>query len=154
LTELRNDIAIQGQLLARARGSRPEQVREWLQNRTAQADRLLLIIADQEEDKALGFVQVSDLNPVDAHATLGICLLSKAQGHGRGSQAIGLLASYLRDQWRLRKLGLQVRADNCTAIRCYEKIGFEHCGVLRKHVFLDGVWHDVVMMELFLTEAP
>jgi RimJ/RimL family protein N-acetyltransferase len=153
LTALRNDVALQAQLLARARGSRPEQVREWLQGRSGQTDRLLFVIAEPEEDQAWGFIQASDLDPIDSHADLGMCLLAQARGRGLGGQAIALLADYLRDQWHLRKLGLRVRADNAAALRCYEKAGFERCGLLRRHVFIDGRWQDVVLMERFLAGA-
>jgi RimJ/RimL family protein N-acetyltransferase len=153
LTGLRNDVALQAQLLARAQGSRPEQVREWLQCRSGQADRLLFIIADRGDDQARGFIQVSDLDLLDGHANLGICLLGQVRGCGLGGQAISLLADYLRDQWRLRKLVLRVRADNAAALRCYEKAGFERCGLLRQHVFIEGCWQDVVLMELFLAGA-
>jgi len=150
LTSLRNDVSLQAQLLARARGSRPEQVREWLETGSSQTDRLLFIIADRQDDQPLGFIQVSDLDLVDGHANLGICLLSQARSRGLGGQAITLLADYLHKQWRLRKIYLRVRSDNTAAIRCYEKAGFERCGLLRQHVFVEGQWHDVVLMECFI----
>jgi RimJ/RimL family protein N-acetyltransferase len=40
LTELRNDILVQAQLLARPRGSRPEEVLSWLQSQNEQMNRL------------------------------------------------------------------------------------------------------------------
>lgn len=153
LTELRNDVALQAQLLARARGSRPEQVREWLQGRSRQDDRMLFIIADHQDDLAQGFIQLNDLDLIDRHAELGICLSAQARGRGLGGQAIALLADYLRDQWRLHKLCLRVRADNAAALRCYEKAGFVRCGLLRRHVFIEGRWQDVILMEYFL-EIP
>ena len=153
LTELRNDVALQAQLLARARGSRPEQVREWLQSRSCQQDRMLLIIADCQDNQAQGFIQLNELNLIDRRADLGICLSAQARGRGLGGQAIGLLAQYLRDQWNLHKLGLSVRADNAAALRCYEKLGFTRCGLLRQHVFIEGRWQDIVLMEYFLTMA-
>lgn len=153
LTELRNDVALQAQLLARARGSRPEQVREWLQGRSSQSDRMLFIIAETQDDKTLGFIQLSDLDTVDRRADLGICLTVQARGRGVGGEAITLFTDYLRDQWGLHKVGLRVRSDNTAALRCYEKVGFARCGLLKRHVFIEGYWQDVVLMEHFLTVA-
>lgn len=152
LTELRNDVQLQAQLLGRARGSRPEQVREWLQRRSAKVDSLLFIISEYDSEEALGFIQVSGLDAVDSHADLGICLIGDARGRGKGGEAISLLANYLREHWRLRKLNLRVRADNDVALRCYQKVGFERCGLLRQHIFIEGRWQDVVLMECFLTK--
>ena len=153
LTTMRNDLALQAQLLARARGSRPEQVQEWLQSRSTHPDRLLFIIANRKADQALGYIQISELNTIDGYAELGICLINEARGRGLAGQAITQISNYLRDQWRLRKLGLRVRDDNRAALKCYEKAGFERCGILRQHVFIDGHWQDVVLMERFLINS-
>lgn len=150
LTALRNDFALQSQLMARARGSNAEQVLTWLKDRT---DRLFFVIADRGSDAALGYLQIADLGVVDRHADLGICLARRARGSGLGGEAINLVCDYLVNTWDLRKLCLRVRADNAAALRCYEKAGFEHCGVLRQHVCFDGRWLDVVMMERFLASG-
>jgi len=150
LTELRNDIAIQSQLLARVRGSQSEQVHEWLQRYSGQADRLLFIIAARETDEALGFTQITDMNFPDGHAEVGICLIRQVQGRGLCKQVLNLLGDHLRAHWHLRKLYLRVRADNTPALHCYEKAGFERCGMLRRHIFIEDYWQDVVLMEYFL----
>lgn len=153
LTELRNDVALQAQLLARARGSNTVQVREWLQRRSAGPDGRLWIVADRTSDAVLGYVQITDLEPLDRRAELGICLAPEAQGRGLGRETLAALLPHLRDALGLRKLCLRVRADNAAALRCYAGLGFETCGRLRQHVFIDGAWQDLVLMEIFL-EPP
>jgi RimJ/RimL family protein N-acetyltransferase len=150
LQVLRNDVALQAQLLARAQGSNLEQVREWLERRTSGSDSVLFVIADRNEDEALGFIQFTGLDPIDGLADLGICLSPAAQGRGAGTEAITLALPYLVEVQRTRKLNLRVRADNERAIRCYQRLGFQPCGHLRKHIFIDGNWQDVLLMELFL----
>lgn len=150
LTLLRNDVALQAQLLARPRGSGIEQVRDWLAARSSQADKLFFIIADRETDATLGFVQINELELVDRRAELGICLIREAQGRGAGGESLRLICAYLHDVWGLRKISLKVRSDNEIAIRCYRRAGFESCGLLRQHVFIDGEWQDVMLMEFFL----
>ena len=150
LTTLRNDIAIQSQLLSRVRGSNAEHVFNWLKDRQ---ERLLFVVADRGNNVALGFLQIDDFDTVNRRGNLGICLVEEARGRGFAGQAIGLVCDYLRDTWGLQKLVLQVRADNVAALRCYEKSGFKHCGLLRRHVFLEGRWLDVTMMERFLFES-
>ena len=148
LTALRNDVSLQAQLLARARGNSAEQVLNWLKDR---ADRLLYVIADRSSDTALGYIQVAELDPIDRHAHLGICLARETHGRGFGGEAIDLISDYLRTTWNLRKLSLRLRADNAAALRCYEKAGFERCGLLKGQLFLEGRWVDVMLMERFLT---
>lgn len=147
LTALRNDVDLQAQLLARVRGSNAEQVLNWLADR---AGRLLFVISDRSSDVALGYLQVAEMDMVDRNAVLGICLAPDARGRGLGGEAINLLCDYLRNIWGMRKLCLRVRADNTTALRCYEKVSFECCGLLKQHFFLEGRWYDVVLMERIL----
>ncbi len=153
LLALRNDVPLQAQLLARARGSDMAQVRHWLQERSAGQESLLWIVADKGTDEALGYVQVAGIDAIDRRGDLGICLAPTAQGRGRGRETIAALLPWLRDTRDLRKLSLRVRADNAAAIRCYERLGFEACGTLREHVFIDEAWQDVVLMDLFLRAA-
>lgn len=153
LTGIRNDVPLQAQLLARARGSDETQVRRWLHDRTAAPGRLLLVIAHAVTDAPLGFVQVSDLDPVDRRGELGIGLAPQAQGAGHGGRALSLLLDHLRVTRGLRKMQLRVRSDNVRAIRCYERAGFERCGLMRSHVHIEGAWRDVVLMERLLEAA-
>jgi diamine N-acetyltransferase len=150
LGELRNDLALQAQLLARPRGSSEPQLRQWLESRARDADGLFLVVADRADDTALGYLQIDRLSPVDRRAELGICLHAAAQGRGIGRQALGLVQAYLLRVWALRKLTLQVRSDNAAAIACYQHAGFRNCGLLSRHHWADGAFHDVVLMECFL----
>ena len=53
----------------------------------------------------------------------------------------------LADKWlNLTRLELEVYADNEAAIRLYERFGFEHEGVLRRHAFRNGEYVDAIMM--------
>ena len=150
ITEMRNDLPLQAQLLARARGSNVQQVMQWLQDRSSNPHRLLLIVASHDNDQTLGYLLLSDMDNIDRRAELGICLHAQAQGRGAGREALTLVKPYLRRVWALRKLSLRVRSDNASAIACYRRVGFEHCGLMRQHVNVDGAFHDIVLMELFL----
>ena len=153
LTRIRNDIGLQGQLLARPRGSSRAQVAEWVAGRSRSPDSLFLVIADRAEDRALGFIQYTGLSAIDRHAELGICLAAQGQGQGFGGDAISVSEAWLARQWSIRKVHLKVRADNHPAIACYQKAGFEPCGLSRAHMFLDGDWRDILAMEKFLEDA-
>ena len=111
---------------------------------------MLRIIADRATDAALGYLQFTNIDPVDLNADLGICLAPAAQGKGLGSEALRLALADLRDTRGLRKVSLRVRADNQAAIRCYARLGFAECGRLKEHVYIDDGWQDVLLMELFL----
>ena len=53
----------------------------------------------------------------------------------------------LADNWlNLRRLGLIVFADNEQAIGLYERLGFQHEGVMRDFGFKRGAYVDAVVM--------
>lgn len=151
LRNMRNDVLLQAQLLARPRGSDENQVREWLKGFSGASDSFIFILADPVDDTALGFLQFKNTDFVSRNSELGICLAPNAQGRGIGSEVLALAGAYMHDTWGLGKIWLKVRGDNIAAIKCYEKAGFKHCGRLSNHVFISGAWHDVVLMELFLS---
>ena len=67
-------------------------------------------------------------------------------------QGIGLrlMEGVIEKAWErgLERLELEAWADNLAAISLYEKLGFQHEGVLRNYRFLDGEYTDAVMMGL------
>ena len=158
LTGWRNDVALQGQLLARVRGSTIDQVREWAHERSRGETSLLWLIATREPDRAIGYVQLVGLDDLDRCGDLGICLETASQGAGIGREVLLLLIEHAHQVHRLRKFELRVRADNARAIRCYESVGFVRCGVLHARTLVGGDYTDVILMERFLagpgTVAP
>ncbi|MEY4428987.1 MAG: hypothetical protein RLZZ182_1676 [Pseudomonadota bacterium] len=144
---LRNDVALQQQLMSQPRPNTPERVQAWLKARSEQSDGVFFVIADRQTDQALGFIQLQHLDLFHGHADLGICLAPEAQGGGRGREAMQLLMGYARSVFSLRKILLQVLLSNTRAIALYESLGFERVGVLKAHFCAQGQHHDVLWME-------
>ena len=66
---------------------------------------------------------------------------------GRRAEALTEAVIDLADNWlNIRRLGLIVFADNARAIGLYEKLGFEHEGVMREFGFKRGQFVDAVVM--------
>ena len=150
ITALRNDVVLQAKLLAIARGSKESEVRDWLEKRSSGTDKLFFVIAEPSSDDAIGYLQFLDIDPVNLHADMGICLSPASQSKGAGTEALKLVLAELADKTKLRKVNLRVRVDNPAAIRCYRGVGFLQSGLLVEHVFIEGTWQDIVLMEYFL----
>ncbi len=63
----------------------------------------------------------------------GVGTVESHRGRGLAARLVSTLVATLRKEFRY--IGLNVRADNVPAIRCYEKCGFERHG----SGFWDGV---------------
>lgn len=153
LSEMRNDEALQLGLLSRPRPNRLERVRAWLAQSESDPSRILFVVAAAETDEAVGYVQLSDLDQFNRRASLGIAIHPAHRGKGHGAAAIELISQYARRVWSLRKIVLEVRADNEVARSLYERQGFREVGVLEGHFLLGDTWHDVVVMEKRLVEG-
>ena len=147
LGAMRNDVVLQETLLAMPRGSSESAVRAWLARLEADAATLFLVVADRASDRALGFVQLRNVELTHRRGDLGLALVAEARGLGHGRAAITLLEGHAHDVFGLEKVLLQVLGANLRAQRLYERLGYRKVGVMEAHYYARGSFHDVVMME-------
>ncbi len=94
-----------------------------------------------------GFIRVDWKNRL---AELGILIgAAPARGKGYGTDAVNVLCKFGFEELNLHKIKVSVFDFNHAAIRCYEKCGFVHEGLLKNELFREGKYHDVVEMGLF-----
>lgn len=150
LMRLRNDVALQTQLMTQPRPNSRVRVSQWLKDRGERTDGVFFIVAAAADDRVLGYVQLANMDVMHGRGDLGICLDPAVHGQGVAGQTMELLQTYLLQVFGLRKILLQVMCCNLRAIAFYEKQGFERVGVLRQHAFLQGSHVDVLLMEKLL----
>ncbi|MFN3430886.1 MAG: GNAT family N-acetyltransferase [Candidatus Sericytochromatia bacterium] len=150
LAAMRNDAALQRRLMAQARPNDAARVADWLNRRLGDPQGLFFVIAEAAADRAVGFVQLTGMDPVHGHGHLGIALVEAAQGRGYGQEAIQLLEAHARDVFGLRKIVLKVLVENEAAFRLYRKLGYREVGVLAEDFYHGGAHHDVRLMEHLL----
>ena len=67
---------------------------------------------------------------------------------GYASEAMRLRTDYAFMELGLRKVWTGVWLPNAGSRRALEKAGYRQCGLMRRHVFVDGQWHDVWLAEV------
>ncbi len=122
----------------------------WLQRR--QSAGYFRVIADEAGDAA-GFTQITDIHRKNRFGWLGICLSPAARGRGLGRAALAALEAEARDGLGLRKLLLQVRADNVPAIALYDSAGWRRAGVFTAQYDDGEALHDVLLFEKALDQS-
>ncbi|WP_366914654.1 GNAT family N-acetyltransferase [Clostridium sp.] len=50
----------------------------------------------------------------------------------------------------IKNISLGVRASNQNAIKLYEKHGFEKIGTHKNFFYIDGKYHDEILMDLYI----
>jgi aminoglycoside 6'-N-acetyltransferase len=144
LLEIRNEPEV-----ARWWGS--VDIEEEISEEFIEVDDAFVIEADGE---VVGAIQYHEENePMYRHAGIDIYLTASRHGQGLGTEAIRLLAPYLFEEHGHHRLTIDPAADNTTAIRAYERVGFRRVGIMRKYERgPDGVWHDGLLMDMLKEE--
>lgn len=106
----------------------------------------LVAVAD---DRVVGMISVHTFpNRVRRrHAgEIGISVHADWQGKGIGTALMRAGLDFADNWLNLTRLELEVFADNESAIRLYERFGFEREGTLRRHAFRNGRLVDSYIM--------
>jgi RimJ/RimL family protein N-acetyltransferase len=103
--------------------------------------------------RLIGEIRLDNVDLHDRRASMAIGIFDPTLlGKGLGSEAILLLLRHAFVDLQLHRIGIRVLAYNHRAIRAYEKCGFVIEGREREAAFVNGAWHDDVMMGLLQNE--
>ena len=146
----RSDPAVANWLCSPRPPTRDEHL-AWL--KTLGEKRREFIIAVKPENTPVGTIGLSQIDTCHRHAEYGI-LIGDASFRGRGlaQAASSLILDFAFRTLNLHRVYLRVLAQNESAIRLYERVGFKHEGVMRQHTFMAGKPCDVVMMGILEPE--
>ena len=144
LSELRNDLSLQRQLMIETGCHTSTQVQEWIHRRTQDSRGVFLVL---DTDGPCGFVQLTQIDRRRGTSDLGICLTRTARGKGVAAEAVELLEGFARRKLHCKKITLRVLRINRRAIAFYHKVGFQKVEVLRRYYFDGKSRRDVVRME-------
>ncbi len=97
----------------------------------------------------VGMTHLAEIDWIARHASFGIIIGDKArQGQGLAAEAMRLLFGHAFGALNLRRIHLRVAAWNLRALALYRRFGFCEEGRMREHLFLDGRYHDLILMGL------
>ena len=80
---------------------------------------------------------------------LGTFLHAKSRRQGLGRTLYAATLAFARAH-AYRKFVIQVRASNAAAQAFYQSLGFQPCGRYARHVIIDGIEDDEILMECFI----
>jgi diamine N-acetyltransferase len=135
---------------------------QWLEDQLRKEPALQAFVieapgAEIADASAVGVIGFHAVDWVSRAGELGLVIGEKAVwNRGLGTDAVRTLARWGFHELNLNRVFLRVFADNAPAIRCYEKVGFQHEGRLRQDRYQDGRYLDTLLMGLLrgeLTQA-
>jgi len=121
--------------------------RQWCESIGQDPTKIIFAIRRLNETPIIGYVNVMNIHPVHRSADIGLRIgEEKNRGQGYGKEALGLAMHFCWSHANLNRLQLIVFKHNRRAVSAYTAVGFKKEGLLRKAVFIDGEWIDVVTM--------
>lgn len=126
-----------------------EQERDWAANASVNPNMPVFVI------QTLGLIDIGTaaLHIEGSRATLGIAIHEPEYwNRGYGTDAVKTLVDGAFRARQLVRIDLTALPENSRAIRCYERAGFAREGVLRRYIYQDGAYRDVVIMSVLHEE--
>jgi RimJ/RimL family protein N-acetyltransferase len=107
------------------------------------------VIVDEDP---IGFAGLHHIDHFQQRCELGIRLGRAHWGRGFGQDALKVLLDYAFTHLAVRKVSLEVLADDPRAVGAYRKVGFVEEGRRRQHSGYSGGWHDVLVLSVLRQE--
>lgn len=104
------------------------------------------------ENEIVGIASITSVQKerMKHNGTLGISLRKKYWGIGLGSEIMAYLIDWAKSNKITKKINLLVREDNIRGVKLYEKFGFEKEGLLKKDMYVNGVYYNTIVMGLYI----
>ncbi|MFX1322441.1 MAG: GNAT family N-acetyltransferase [Promethearchaeota archaeon] len=133
-----------------------EMEEEWFESLKDRENDVLfsiLIPLNGGSEKLIGNCGIHKIDWKNRVGECGIMIGDKSeQGKGCGTEAMELLITYGFNTLNLNRLQLSVYDFNIPAIKLYKKLGFIEEGRKRKAYFINGEYHDIIIMGLLNDE--
>lgn len=126
----------------------------WLQSFDDCSTKKLFIIHLKEDRQPIGTIGLKEIDLINRTALFSWFMIEPSyQGQGYGREALNLLLyKYAFGTLNLNKILLYTLPRNKAAIHLYGGVGFRQEGVLRKQLFKEGAYHDLLVFGLLANE--
>lgn len=142
-----NEGIAEGMATFETRPRQAEEVRGWF-------DGVHPIVVVEDGGAVIAFASTSTYRPRDCYAGIAefsVYVACSARGRGAGRLAMAALidAAATAGLW---KLVSRVFTENTASRALLRDAGFREAGIYEKHGKVDGIWHDVVIVERLIVE--
>ena len=123
----------------------------WKQRQERQA--FTFAIETIADSKLVGGTGLFDIDWTSRSAEVGISIYnSEYWGKSYGVESLRVILNFAFRDLNLNRVGLEVFEFNKRAQKCYLKVGFKEMGRRRKARFIDGKYHDCIVMDMLKEE--
>ena len=111
--------------------------------------QIRFMIVRMADSVVLGSVDLTDIDPYNGRAEVGIALISEFRGQGIASAALKIISDYAKNFLRLRQLFCLIPAENKTSVKLFTTNGFVKSGKLSQWLVRLDSYSDVLVLQKF-----
>jgi len=115
-------------------------------------DDCYTLVMENRDGALVGIINTHDANRRAGTFSYGVAVQRIYQNRGYAAEAIRLVLGYYFNELRYQKCNVSVYAFNQVSIHLHEKLGFVLEGRLRRCVFTDGQYHDILLYGMTVEE--
>lgn len=127
-------------------------IRQYLENAHQdiyEAKQLRLAICKNDNEKAIGLIDLFDFDPKNNRAGIGIVIQNKVdRTQGFGKEALGLLIDYSFNKLQLHQLYANIGVDNVSSINLFATFGFQEIGIKKDWIFSNNSYQNEAIYQL------
>lgn len=129
------------------------QEEEWVKRKRSNDQTYDFAIEDLESRNIIGGCSINETSIKNRNCTVGIMIGDKNYwGKGYGYDTLKTLIDFIFNECNMEKVKLSVYEFNTRAMACYKKLGFKEEGRLKRELYREGKYGDVILMAVFKEE--
>ncbi|MGD8566061.1 MAG: GNAT family protein [Candidatus Bathyarchaeota archaeon] len=110
-------------------------------------------ITTLKDKKLIGGAGLFNFHWTSRSAEVGIGIYNPEYwGKGYGVESLNLVLGFAFQNLNLNRVELEVFDFNKRAYKCYRKVGFNEVGRKREALFMEGQYHDAIIMDILKDE--
>lgn len=106
------------------------------------------MIESIHESELVGAIDLFDFDAKNKRAGVGVLIDKNYRKLGLGSQALDLLIEYAKTTLGLNQLYCNILMSNLVSLHLFKKKHFQEIGVKKEWVFINGKYHDEIVLQL------
>jgi len=128
--------------------------KRWFERYLCSANERMWIIEPVGQGQPVGTIGYAAMDRRNRRCEVGRILIYPRESRGQGfaAEAQRLVCGYLFNHCNMNKLYCEIFVDNTESVQLYKRLGFKQEGLLRNHVFRNGLYEDVIVMALMYSE--
>jgi diamine N-acetyltransferase len=127
-------------------------IRQYLENAHQdiyEAKQLRLAICKNQDDKAIGLIDLFEFDAKNHRAGIGIVIQNEIiKGNGYGKEALELLINFSFKKLQLHQLFANIGVNNKPSLQLFTTFGFQKIGVKKDWNFINNQYQDEAVFQL------